>query len=165
MPEYMQFSVGNFKGAFEEDINLCVVLLYFRQEFIDNPRTGYYANFFREICKNEEEFEKVVSTIKNRLPEVYEKFYNVTLLEGESMAKDEQIWKERYKNNFQVRSIWGSIHDSNVPQGQILILAKNPTSGEEKKILMPEAEYTELRKSSKGVMPILNIESYALSNA
>lgn len=162
MPEYMRLSAGNWRGAFEEDINMNVVLLYFRQEFIDNESTECYANGFREICANEEKFKTVVKIVKDWLPDIYEKYFGVVLQEGESRAKDEQIHNERYKNNFVLSTIYRHIHlPQQLKENEILVIAKNRGTNETKKIVMSKEKYEELLKTYKNLFPpILDIDSY-----
>ena len=80
IPGYMRSS----GGWYEEDCDWCIPGVVLNAE---HSRT-----------------ERAKETMRNWFPDYYEKFFNVTLLEGESYRKDETLFLERNKNNYLVLS-------------------------------------------------------------
>ena len=70
----------------------------------------------------EKEREPAKRTLKNYSPALYETFYGVKLQEGESFARDEELARERNKNNYVTMAAWGDWHER-VPKGMVGVFA------------------------------------------
>lgn len=105
IPEYMRKD-----GWYEEDCNWVIPCLVFQDEF------RKYYDRENGVGSGDRALEEAPDVLKHWMPEMYEKFFNVVLLPGESMMRDEFISKMNHRSDFVVTTAWGD-HDVKVPDG------------------------------------------------
>jgi hypothetical protein len=86
MPDYMKSSTfTRTPSAYEEDCDWCMPALVFESEF----REFYARTKHPDV---EFIFEAAKKTLRHCHPAAYEKYYGITLLPGESQARDRDIF-------------------------------------------------------------------------
>lgn len=118
VPEYAR----NPNRAYEEDIDWAIVVTFFPEHFNTKMR------------------EDAFSTVKNWLPEIWERRYGVELKPGESYIKDRNAEEERNSHKYTVTSAWGD-WQNNVPKGMVGVSATKRATGEAKFFLVANEEY------------------------
>jgi hypothetical protein len=77
-------------------------------------------------------------------PDIYERFYQVTLQPGESYSRDKQDFHLANKNNWIVATAWADWHPD-VPAGMVAVSARlrseRAQRGRERYFLVPASEY------------------------
>ncbi len=96
VPDYMRSD----NGWYEEDCEHAIPCVVFTDEY-----KKYYADLDIDIISVAKD------TLLSYYPDEYEKFYNVTLVEGQSYERDQQIAKERHKNDYIVVSALDTTND------------------------------------------------------
>lgn len=128
IPEYMRKE----DGWYEEDVDWCIVILGLNLEGAFSP---------------EGQRQQALDTLKSYYPDAYEKLTGTILKEGESEARDAELFRQRLRGKYIVQSAWGDWH-AKVPNGMVGVFAKllqaDPPPG--KYFLVPLEEY----KESKG---------------
>lgn len=127
IPNYLrEGSTMREAGWYEEDCDAAIVMAVF-------PGT-------RESVSE----EAVKSTFANWFPDEYERFYGVTLKEGESYRRDEVLFYKRHAEDWVVTAATGSI-DPTVPKGMVGVWArkggKRSLHGQSRRFLVPFDEY------------------------
>lgn len=131
MPSYMRLG-----GWYEEDCDWSIVVTMWPHLFGEKERAA--------ACK----------TLRNWHPEIYERFYGVTLQPEESFVKSEKVWQATHAEDWQVIAAWGSGRTITgpievVPEGFVVVIAakggrsQTPPFGwkNEKAFLLPAKVY------------------------
>lgn len=137
VPQYMRSS----GGWYEEDVDWSIPFVVFKQPLAET--------------KSAAQEKLAMDTFRAWKPDMYERYYDVTLSPGESYVKDERSWKEEHKTDFQVRAAWGSGQTVRigstpytVPSGYVAVVARPGgrdnqlvSQADEAYFLIPEGEY------------------------
>lgn len=128
VPEYMRKE----DGWYEENVDWCIIVLALKFEGVFAP---------------EAQQKQALDTLKMYYPDAYEKFTGTILKEGESEARDCELFRQRSRGKYIVHSAFGDWH-AKVPKGMVGVYAKllqaDPPPG--KWFLVPMEEY----KQAKG---------------
>lgn len=130
VPDYMR-KPG---GWYEEDLDWAIVATVFPDLFSEKERAS------------------ADHVLLNWMPAQYERFYGVTLEEGASMKRDEEMFRERHKNDMVVISASGDWLEG-VPKGMVLVTAARGGRRADHSLpdeiacfLVPDAEYSSERR-------------------
>lgn len=115
-------ALRNSNGWYEEDVDVNVVGMYHPDLFPNVPR---------------EEFE---STVRNWMPDQYEKATGSTLSLGDSIKRDEAIWKERNADKWQVVGAQQSDENPGFIKATLNHVATANTQGAEKRVILVTKE-------------------------
>lgn len=139
VPDYMQSTGYSSGGWYEEDSDWCIPFVVFEGEI----RAG----------GNEWAIEVLddgahLAEFRNAQPDMYEKFFSVTLEPGQSRERDEQVWRAAHAGDLIVRSAWGD-WQTGVPAGYVGVMAciggrwshAGGCEGGERWFLVPVTEY------------------------
>jgi hypothetical protein len=130
MPEYMR----RLGGWYEEDCDWCLPFVVFEAEL----RAGGESFAVQAIEKSSH-----VQTFLSWHPDAYEKYYGVTIQQGQSRMRDERDFYRRHARDWLVISAFGDWH-ARVPQGSVGVCARmggREGQGPEKWFLVPQQEY------------------------
>lgn len=133
IPLYMRM----FNGWYEEDCAWALAIVAL------SPHVKGIPNNFHTAA---------IDTVKNYYWKEYELFFNTIIPTGSSYSKDEYLFKQAHKNDYQVISAIGSWH-ANVPQGMIAVLAIKESTNEKKWFLVASEDYNASRKYSFVIDP------------
>jgi hypothetical protein len=142
MPDYMKNSTFTRNpSAYEEDCDWCMPVLVFEKEFRE-----YYARTRRSNI--EFIFDTAKATLRNNQPAAYEKYYGVTLLPGESHARDREAFLAENANKWIVAAAFGDWH-ADVPKDMVGVCARRPEQTNQntapaRYFLIPASEYETL---------------------
>ena len=100
MPDYMQRE----GGWYEEDCEWSMPAVVFPEAF---PK-------HQELAKE---------SLRNWFPEIYERFFGVTVGPEESYMRAKEVFEQQVKDKYVVVSAWGDWHEA-VPDGKVGVLAK-----------------------------------------
>lgn len=149
VPEYMRCE----EGWYEEDCDWAIVCLVFAEEFRAFARTPAW-----HIATSAAEHQRrAASTLRDWMPDMFEKFFNVILLPGESHTRDSFIFEMNHRDDFVGRTAYGDWHVS-VPAGFVGVRAERKRPEAEGYFLVPVKEY---RARGKFPLPI-NEESHKI---
>lgn len=118
MPEYFR----NKDGWYEEDCEYAMVVLSFPDVF-----TAEMSGFAKD-------------SLRSYYPDQYEAHFGVVLQPGESREKDDRAFKAATVDKYVVTSACGS-WAKNVPEGMVGVTAARGRDGDQKRFLVPDAEY------------------------
>jgi hypothetical protein len=125
IPDYMRQA----SGFYEEDCAWAIVATIFPAAFTESQR------------------ESAKSSLRNWEPEVYERFYGVTVKPGESHVRDQQLFQEAHARDWVAIAAMGDWAEG-VPKGYVRVTAtlggqrgRSGSSPEEKSFVVPEEEY------------------------
>ena len=111
------------EGWYEEDCDWALVAVAFPQFF------------------EKKDVECATSTLRNLLPDQYEKHTGKVLVSGESREKDRRAWQEAHRNDYVVGAAWGDWHHA-VPKEHVAVCAWLPGRREtEAYFIVPADEY------------------------
>lgn len=99
MPAYLR----NEDGWYEEDVGWALPAVVFKKVFAKDQ-------------------EAAAKTFADWYPGKYEKYFNRTLLPGESKEKDRREFLRKHANDYIVMTAWGDWH-TGVPEGQVVVRA------------------------------------------
>ncbi|TAL80702.1 MAG: hypothetical protein EPN77_19380 [Candidimonas sp.] len=129
IPAYMR----DEDGAYEEDIEWAVPAIVFENEWRSWALASGRIN-------PDALMESAWQTVRNSLPAAYEKFTGKKLAQGDSLALDEQVLRDKCHHQYCVRTAWGSWHQS-VPDGMVGVAGYRASDGTTKYFLVPKDEY------------------------
>jgi hypothetical protein len=90
---------------------------------------------------------------------LYEKVYGVTVLDGQSRARDQKIFEERYRDHY----IATKLHRyKEAPAGYWVVSGRRSRDGAERKFLVTHEEYSRRRETTKAENPTLLLMEYRL---
>jgi hypothetical protein len=128
VPDYMR----NEGGWYEEDCE-------WAKAAVVHP-IGFQRVVKIEAKPGRTEFEYAMETFRNWHPNQYERFTGVPLEKGQSIIRDEQLFKLENENNFVVTAAWGDWAHW-VPEGKVGVVAKRDSDKAEKWFLVDGALY------------------------
>jgi hypothetical protein len=128
MPDYMR----NEGGWYEEDCE-------WAKAAVVHP-IGFQRVVKIEGKPDRTEFEYAMETFRNWHPCQYERFTGILLEKGQSLVRDEQIFKAENENNFVLRSAWGDWAHW-VTKGTVGCCAVRASDGAEKWFLIGRESY------------------------
>ena len=139
MPAYMASASHAGRSAYEEDCDWCMPVLIFEAEF-----RAYYQNTGQPDA--DAVFNSAKTCLRNWHPDVYERFYSVTLDPRESYTRAKKHFDEENKDNWVTTAAWGDWHP-NVPAGMVAVCARlgrdeRTRCGKERFFLIPASEYS-----------------------
>jgi hypothetical protein len=126
------------EGWYEEDCDWAIVATVYPTAFTThNPDRA--AQTLTEARR----------ALRNWLPDAYERYYGVTLGEGESLKRDEAIARERHADDLVVVSAWGS-WAVGVPDGMVgvhaQVCSRQRVPGEPTRyFLIPQEDYENIK--------------------
>lgn len=136
VPDYMRRK----GGWYEEDCEWAIPFVVFASQILAN--TVENSADFSCIMKGEH-----ITTLRNWFPAYYERYFNTTLKEGESLKRDEELARVRHANDLVSVSAVGDWHSA-VPRGFVGVTAcvggrndRGMYNGVLRNFLVPEAEY------------------------
>jgi hypothetical protein len=132
MPNYMR----NEGGWYEEDCE-------WAKAAVVHP-IGFQRVVKIEGKPDRTEFEYAMEVFRNWHPDQYERFSGIPLEKGQSLIRDEQIFKLENENNFVVTAAWGEWAHW-VPKGKVGVVAKRDSDKAEKWFLVDGALYQKRR--------------------
>lgn len=127
VPEYMRIPNGHY----EEDLDYAIPLVVFEQEFRALLGDDVYMDQLR-VAKR---------TLADERPDLYEKFYGLTLQPGESRRRDRQGWEATNAGRLGVLRVE---HSLDAPLGMIPLQTYrlgDPTFAPRGIYLVPKEEY------------------------
>lgn len=125
------------RGWYEEDCDWCIPAVVFAAEW----RT------WADQCDStsaDGHLAAAWDTLRNWHPEGYERWTGKQLQIGESYKADEARFWATHRESFVATVAWGDWHDA-VPAGQIAVMARRQTDGEERYFLLTKDEYAATR--------------------
>lgn len=132
IPEYMR----NKDGWYEEDCDWAIPYIVLDDVIRANVDPDKFEKYGRD-------FQSAVSTLKSWKPFMYEKWFDVILLEGESHVKDRQMFEVKHFNSYVAYSAVG--HDSTfskgIPEGMVGVRLRRESDGLEVRKLVNDDEY------------------------
>ena len=137
MPECLRLDEGPGRPGlfFEEDVEWCRVFVAFESDLLAGG-DEHTARCIREGHHT--------GTLRDSYPEAYEAHFGVTLLPGQSRAKDERTFYEEHAGDPVVVAAYGSWHER-VPEGMVGVVTRvgghGNGGGAEQYFLVPEEEY------------------------
>ena len=153
IPEYMRKKGGWYEEDCAYSIVFSVLEHLIKQNLFDFSKT-FYSKFLDE--------RSYIESFRNWYPSEYEMYFNVTLQEGESKIKDQNLWMERNKDKWHVVSA-SSISYSNVCKISLTLNGDRwkMNTNEEKIIFMDREEYTRLQTPFGTALSDEEVEKYA----
>ncbi|MCA1379448.1 hypothetical protein I6F34_01260 [Bradyrhizobium sp. BRP05] len=103
---------------------------------------------FQRVVNGKTEFDHAMATLRNWHPDAYEKFSGLPLVKGQSLIRDEQIFKAETHDKFVLRSAWGDWAHW-VPKGKIGVYAHRESDKAEKWFLLDKASYEQRRAADR----------------
>lgn len=128
MPGYMR----NEGGWYEEDCE-------WAKAAVVHP-IGFQRVIKIEGKPDRSEFDIAMETFRNWHPDQYERFTGVPLQRGQSLIRDEQLFKAENHNNFVVTAAWGDWAHW-VTKGKVGVVAKRDSDNTEKWFLVDGEAY------------------------
>lgn len=140
VPDYMRRE----GGWYEEDIDWCIPATIF-PDILGVP--GYFAPSARD---------SVDDTMKNWLPDIWERYHSMKLKPGESYLKDEQLFFQHHANSWLSIVAFGDWKEW-VPEGYVGVIAslggvRRGDSHNERTFLVPQDEYQSCDKRYRFVI-------------
>lgn len=132
MPDYMR----NEGGWYEEDCE-------WAKAAVVHP-IGFQRTIKIKGKPDKTEFDIAMETFRNWHPSQYERFTGVLLEKGQSLIRDEQIFKLEKENNFVVTAAWGDWAHW-VPEGKVGVVARRDSDKAEKWFLVEHDLYQQRR--------------------
>ena len=121
---------------FEEDVEWCRIFVAFEAELLESG-DEHTVRCIREGHHTD--------TLRENYPDAYEAHFGVTLLPGQSRAKDERAFYAEHSGDLIVSTAFGDWH-ANVPDGMVGVVARVGGRGTgravaERYFLVPNEEY------------------------
>ncbi|ARQ95423.1 hypothetical protein [Bradyrhizobium phage BDU-MI-1] len=145
MPDYMR----NEGGWYEEDCEWAKVAVVYPIGFTRLVSVGDGPKVM--------ESEYAMTVLRNWHPDAWEKFSGLTLEKGQSLIRDEQLFKIENENNFVGVAAWGD-WASWVPKGKVGVLARRDIDKAEKWFLVDNDLYQKRGRGGYVVEPARDTE-------
>jgi hypothetical protein len=136
MPDYMR----NEGGWYEEDCEWAKVAVVYP--------IGFQRVIKIEGRPDKTEFDYAMETFRNWHPDQYERFSGIHLEPGQSLIRDEQVFKAETHDKFVLASAWGDWAHW-VPKGKVGVCARRASDKVEKYFLLDGESYTKRRASNR----------------
>jgi hypothetical protein len=117
VPDYLRAgSELREAGWYEEDCDWCLPAIIFEKEW------RAYADRDSSWSSGDKQLKSAWETFINWHPESWERYTGKTLVVGESLVRDQELFRLKQANNYVALASWGDWHNQ-VPEGMVGVFA------------------------------------------